>query len=45
MVLLTEILNSLVCERNEVIWLLPFSKEVHEQIVRELTAYYPVSSN
>ena len=43
--LITEVLNSMVCEKSEVMWIVPFNEELQEQIVDDLFSRYPVSDN
>jgi len=43
--LLIEVLNMMVCEKSDLVWYIPFSVELHQNIVKELAAAIPVSSN
>lgn len=44
-VLITEILAAMVCEKSDLVWTVPFSFELHEQIVNELFTKFPISEN
>lgn len=43
--LLVEIWDSLITEKSDLIWSLPFTEELHEHIVQELFVQNPVSKN
>lgn len=43
--LITEVLNSMVCEKSEIVWIVPFCAELQEQIVDDIFSRYPVSNN
>ena len=43
--LVAEILETLVCEKSDLIWVVPFSPEVQEKIIKELFQAYFISEN
>lgn len=43
--LLMEIWDSLITEKSDLIWSLPFTEELHEHIVQELFVQNPLSKN
>lgn len=44
-VVMTEILNAIVYEKSELVWVVPYSAIVQEKVVQELFTKYPVSVN
>lgn len=40
-----EILNTLVCEKSDLVWTVPYTPELHRHIVDELLVQHPLSSN
>ncbi len=45
MKLLAEELLTVVCERNDLVWTIPFSKELHVRIVAELREKFRSCNN
>lgn len=43
--LLTELLNTFIPEKNDVLWVVPYHNDLHEHIVDELFSKHPVSWN
>lgn len=43
--LITEILTSMVCEKSDLVWVVPFSAEVQEQVLCELFSEFQISEN
>lgn len=43
--LITEVLDSMVCEKSEIVWIVPFCAELQEQIIDDIFSRYPVSNN
>lgn len=43
--LLAEGLLTVVCERNDLVWTVPFSVELHAQIVKELLSKFKISDS
>lgn len=43
--LITEILASMVCEKSGLVWVVPFSAEVQEQVLYELFSKFQISEN
>lgn len=42
---LVDILNTIVCEKSDLIWTVPYTPGLHEHIVQELLVQHPLSSN
>ena len=43
--LLAEGLLTVVCEKNDLVWTVPFSVELHAQIVKELLSKFKISDS
>jgi len=43
--LLAEVLGIMVQERNELVWVVPFSEENQKQVCKELFSGFPISEN
>ena len=43
--LVAEILTNVVCEKNDLVWTLPFTQESYAQILKELFVRCPLSDN
>lgn len=43
--LLSEVLSSVVCEKSDLVWTIPYKKELHLKILKELFQEFPISVN
>ena len=43
--LLAELLGSVVQEKNDLVWVVPFSEEIQKQICGELFSKFPIGKN
>ncbi len=44
-VLMAEVLGAIVQERSELVWVVPFSKEIEKQVCKELFCRFPIAKN
>lgn len=44
-VLVAEVLGSVVCEKSDLVWVVPFTPELQKQILVELFSEFPISEN
>lgn len=43
--LIGELLDTMVCEKSELVWIVPYSPELHDQIIKEIFSEIPVTEN